>query len=136
MSAEMDIVNYIVVGMGLNINQSEFDDAIRNIAVSLKTYSGKNFDRKRIMAEILNRFEINYEKFKESGLGQFIPALKTNSVILGKRVRIFNINTSLEGKAIDIDLDGGLILELDNGEIKKIISGDVSLRGLYEYNNC
>jgi BirA family transcriptional regulator, biotin operon repressor / biotin---[acetyl-CoA-carboxylase] ligase len=133
MSAEMDAVNYVIIGMGMNINQEYFEDNIKDVAISLKSYSGRSFDRKLILAEILNKFEVNYEAFKSQGIKLFIDKIKQYSALLNKRVVISNINEKYEGEAIDIDSDGCLIVRLDNGEVKRVISGDVSVRGLYGY---
>lgn len=133
MNAEIDAVNYIIIGMGLNINQEITNEDIKDIAISLKNYSGIDFDRRNITALILNRFEENYEEFKKSGLINFIEKLKEYSVLLGKRVVVSGINEKVEGEAVDIDASGNLIIKLDTGENKKILSGDVSVRGLYGY---
>ncbi|EYE87940.1 biotin--acetyl-CoA-carboxylase ligase [Fervidicella metallireducens AeB] len=133
MNSDMDMINYIIVGMGLNVNQENFDDEIKEVAVSLKSFSGINFKRKIIIAEILNEFEKNYEIFKVKGISEFLDKLKEYSVLLGKRVKVISINNSFEGEAIDIDKDGSLIVKKDNGEITKVLSGDVSVRGMYGY---
>lgn len=133
MNAEMDIVNYIIVGMGLNVNQKSFQDEIENMAISLKSYKGKGFDRRIILSSILNKFEKNYEIFKEKGFIYFIDNYKRYLRILKKRVLVKNINSSYEGEVLDIDSEGCLIIKLDNGEVKRVLSGDVSVRGLYGY---
>jgi BirA family transcriptional regulator, biotin operon repressor / biotin---[acetyl-CoA-carboxylase] ligase len=133
MSAEIDAVNHVIIGMGMNINQDDFEDDIKDVAVSLKSYSGKSFERKLILAEILNRFEENYEIFKFHGVSPFIDKIKRFSALLNNRVIISNINEKFEGEAIDIDMDGCLIVRLDNGDVRRVISGDVSVRGLYGY---
>lgn len=133
MSAEMDVVNHVIIGMGMNVNQEFFEDGIKEVAVSLKSYSRNKFDRKLILAEILNIFEGNYEIFKSQGIEPFIDKVKQYSALLNKRVLISNINEKYEGEAIDIDTDGCLIVKLDSGDTKRVISGDVSVRGLYGY---
>jgi BirA family biotin operon repressor/biotin-[acetyl-CoA-carboxylase] ligase len=133
MSAEMDVINYIIIGIGLNVNQEKFDDDIKNVATSLKRCSGKRFERKVILSSIINKFEKNYEVFKTKGIEPFIDSLKKHSVLLNKRVVISNINEKYEAEAIGIDKDGSLLVRLDSGEIKKVLSGDISVRGLYGY---
>lgn len=133
MNAEMDRVNYIVIGCGMNINQEAFDDEISGVATSLRQYGNKSFDRKEIAAEVLNEFEKAYELFKREGIAPFIEDLKKYSVLIGKRVKISGIGESFEAEAVDIDRDGSLLVKLEGGEIKKVLSGDVSVRGLYGY---
>lgn len=133
MSAEMDRVNYIVIGCGMNINQESFEEDIKEVATSLKIQGGKSYDRKVILAEILNEFEGNYELFKREGIGAFIDDLKKYSVLIGKRVKISGIGESYEAEAFDIDKDGTLLVRMDSGEVRRVLSGDVSVRGLYGY---
>ncbi|TDT50317.1 biotin--[acetyl-CoA-carboxylase] ligase [Fonticella tunisiensis] len=135
MSAEIDVVKYIIVGIGINVNQETFDNEIENIATSLRKYSGKKYDRKAILSGILNRFERNYELFKKEGIGPFIEDLKKYSVLIGKKVLISGINEEYEAEAIDIDDDGALLVRLENGDVKKVLSGDVSIKGFYGYNS-
>lgn len=132
MNAEMDTINYIVVGMGMNINQTSFPSDISSIATSLRMHCGEVFGRKKIMACILNYFEGNYEAYIREGLKPMLPMLKECSVVLGKHIRLVSPDGEREGTAIDMDDQGGLIVRLDNGETIRVISGDVSVRGLYE----
>lgn len=132
MSAQLDRVNYIVAGIGININQEHFEEDISNIAISLKMFTNKIYDRKKLVAGILNTFEEHYELFKKEGLKPFIAYLKRYSVIVGRVVSITDINGSITGRAVDIDYDGGLLVRLDDGETVKIFSGDVTTQGLYK----
>lgn len=132
MNAEIDRINYIVVGMGMNVNQACLPEDIGNIATSLRIHSGKSFSRKRIMACILNCFEENYEVYKRNGLKPMVPMLKEYSVLLGRHIKLVSPDSIREGTALDMDEQGALIVRLDSGEITRVISGDVSVRGLYE----
>jgi BirA family biotin operon repressor/biotin-[acetyl-CoA-carboxylase] ligase len=132
MNAEMDRINFIVVGMGININQPSFPRDISDIATSLRVHSGEAFSRKKIIAGILNCFEENYEIYKKDRLKPMIPLLKEYSVVIGKHIRLVSPDSVREGTAVDMDEQGGLIVRLDNGETIMVISGDVSVRGLYE----
>jgi BirA family biotin operon repressor/biotin-[acetyl-CoA-carboxylase] ligase len=132
MNAEMDRINFIVVGMGMNINQPSFPSDISDIATSLRVHSGEAFSRKKIIAGILNCFEENYETYKKDRLKPMIPLLKEYSVVIGKHIRLVSPDSVREGTAVDMDEQGGLIVRLDNGETIMVISGDVSVRGLYE----
>lgn len=128
MNSGMETVKYIVVGMGLNVNQEIMEDALVNIGTSLKMSSGIAFDRESIIAKILNRFEINYENFNKYGLMHFGKDLKEYSSILGKAVIAISGLEMIEGIAEDIDDVGNLLLRLEDGRIKRIIYGDVSLK--------
>ena len=131
MSAGIDCVNYIVMGMGMNVNSINFPDEIKNTAVSLREYGGKIFDRKVILASILNKFEHNYEKFKLLGISPFIESLRSYSILIGKNVVVNNMGKEIEGCAVSIDDEGKLIIRKKDGETEKILSGEVSLKGFY-----
>ncbi|SKB00573.1 BirA family transcriptional regulator, biotin operon repressor / biotin-[acetyl-CoA-carboxylase] ligase [Caloramator quimbayensis] len=129
-------VKYIIIGLGLNINQEDFDEDIKNIAVSLKSFSGENFNRRIILSEILNFFERDYEYFKRFGLSYFVEDIKKYSIIFGKEISVIDGYKSVDGTVVDIDKEGGLILKTSDGNLKRIISGDVIMEGLYNiYSN-
>lgn len=128
MNSGMDVVKYIIIGVGLNINQSDMGDTLNDIAISLKEHTGKTYEREIIISHILNRFEINYENYNKHGLVYFREKLKEYSSILGKEVIVISALEMIEGVAEDLDENGNLILRLENGNIKKIIYGDVSIK--------
>ena len=121
-------VKFIVAGIGVNVNQSEMNEELATIATSLKIASGKEFKREDIIAQILNRFEINYKSFLKHGLGYFSGKLKEHSFIMGKEVVVISGLEMIEGIAEDIDETGNLILRLEDGRVKRIIYGDVGLK--------
>lgn len=131
MKAAGNMVGNIVVGIGLNINQEEFEEEIQDIAISLKKFSGIDYDRRKIISAILNRFEDNYDMFKEHGISCFREDLKKYSVLIGERVKISLIEDEFEGEAVDISDDGSLLVKKDDGEIRNVISGEVTLNGYY-----
>lgn len=133
MDGELDKLNFIVIGIGINTNQNTIDNEIKHKATSLKIESGLSIERKVIVASVLNRFEENYETFKEYGITPFIKKLKEYSALINKNVKISNSFKEFTGKIIDIDDEGYLIVKTNEGEIKSIIGGDISIRGEDSY---
>ncbi|MTI46510.1 biotin--[acetyl-CoA-carboxylase] ligase [Sporosalibacterium faouarense] len=136
MSGELNTINYIVMGIGINANidSTEFPDDIRKIATSLKEYHREEIDRKHLVASILNRFEDLYkELIDENSIKRSIKICKDSSILLGKQVRIISRHKEELGKAIDITENGELIIEKENGEVEKVISGEISVRGINGY---
>ncbi|MPN39162.1 Bifunctional ligase/repressor BirA [bioreactor metagenome] len=134
MSGEMDRVNYIVMGIGINVNTNSFPEEINSIATSLKIETGREVDRKLLVAGILNNFENLYNKFIiENNFNQVIDICRNKSVLLGKDVRLINGENIRKAKAIDIDDDGELIVQYEDGVLGKVLSGEISVRGLYGY---
>lgn len=132
MSAELDKINYVVLGTGINvnINEEEFDENLSKTATSLKTIMGKEISRKNLMIRVLEALEENYLKLLEGNFSKIIQEVKQYSTTLGSWVKVKNFNSELQGFVEDIDDEGALVLRLENGEVKRIISGDVSLRNL------
>lgn len=134
MNAEIDRINYVVMGIGINVNTEEFPEELRDKATSLKIQYGENINRKELVGKILNYTEYYYDLFKETGsIKEVINICKKGSVVLGKEIRVINGRSEIICEAIDIDDDGELIVKYDDGTIHKVISGEVSVRGIYGY---
>jgi len=123
LSAEMDRVRFVVVGLGVNVNTPL--NSLPETATSLKHVAQKQFDRVRLLQEVLVKFEHWYESYKHQGFAHVIVQWKKFSLMLGKRVRISDQGGTVEGEAIDLDESGGLIVQSGNGSMIKCISGDV-----------
>ncbi len=133
MSAEMERINYIVLGIGVNVNQNEFDSSIPH-ASSLKVEGGMEYKRSEIIKEFIDVFEEVYEKYKkDQDFTKFLPLYKSMCITLDKEVKIIEGNKESVGYSKDISKDGDLIVTTENGEDKSILSGEVSVRGLYGY---
>ena len=133
MSAEIDIVNYIIVGTGINVNVTQFPEEIRDIATSLCLECKKSISRKEVLAAVLYEFEKLYSIFKTNGLQTIIQEFKSYSVTLGRHVKVISINEAFEGIAQDITPDGILLVKVEGGSVKMVIAGDVSVKGLNGY---
>ncbi|MDY6853309.1 MAG: biotin--[acetyl-CoA-carboxylase] ligase [Thermodesulfobacteriota bacterium] len=128
-NAEQDRVNFIVVGVGLNVN---FDPClypeIKDTATSLKKVLGKEVKRAVLLRSILEEIERGYSAFNKGCISQIRCEWDNHSLVTGKHVRIHSLDNVEEGVAESIDDDGYLILRDINGNTKRILSGDVSLR--------
>jgi len=136
MSGEINKVNYVVVGMGINVNCEEEDipkDLISK-ATSLKIEDNKEFKRNILVADILNNFEKLYTELIEyNNIDTSIEICKKNSILIGKEVRIINRNRERFGKAVGLNSNGELLVQFENEEIKPLISGEISVRGMNGY---
>ena len=130
MSSEIDGVNYVILGIGLNVNMpaSVFNEDISDIATSLIDECGKYTSRVKLVQNFLREFELIYIKFLAHGFGSVRDEWKELNNTIGSRVKIMDSRKDIEGDAIDIDNDGFLLVRRENGDISRIISGDVSLR--------
>lgn len=133
MNGEIDRVNFIVIGIGVNVNVQNFPEDLCGKATSLSIETGKILDRKPLTASILNNFEKYYRIFLINGFSSIRNLCKEYSLTLNKDVKVIINNNECIGRAVDIDDDGNLIVVFKNGEKKTIASGDVSVRGLLGY---
>lgn len=136
MSGEINKVNYVVVGMGINVNCEEEDipKDLLSKATSLKIEKDREFKRNILVADILNNFENLYTELIEcNNIDTSIEICKENSILIGKEVRIINRTRESFGKAVGLNSNGELLVQFENGEIKPLISGEISVRGMNGY---
>ena len=125
-------IEYIVVGIGINANVTEFPDAIINTATSLKIESEKEVNENNIFCDILENFEnIYYNTNRKDILNMF----KQNCATLGCEVTVHfhKGQRDVRGVCMDITEDASLVVKTDAGENITVSSGEVSVRGIYGY---
>ena len=134
MSTEIDYINYVVIGDGINVNQETFPEEIRDTATSLKIETGSSVRRSVLIATIMECFEQFYEVFMTtedlSGLQERYNAMLVN---LGREVRVLEPGNEYEAHALGINRTGELIVRTPDGQEKEIYAGEVSVRGVYGY---
>ncbi len=135
LSAEPGHVNYVVVGIGINVNQdsSTFDDEIKNKATSLKMHTGKPVSRVRLLESILTRFENIYNIMLQGNTEEIINKWSRYSVTLGKEVKIIVRDMEYNGIAESVASDGKLVVKCNDGVIREISAGEIQVRGLLGY---
>jgi len=122
LEAEADRVIFISIGMGINVNNDP--SAAEPGASSLKKISGREVSRKDLLACFIEQFS---DRLKNADFESVISEWKKYTVTVGRRVRIVTRREESKGLAVDVDESGALILELADGEQKKIIYGDCFL---------
>lgn len=136
MSGEINKVNYVVVGIGMNVNieEDEFPEEVKSTATSLKIEQGVSIRRKELVAKILNNFEELYEEFiTENSIKTSIELCRRYSILIGRDIKIINRGNETIAEAIGLSDEGKLIVRYENGSTEEIISGEVSVRGLHGY---
>ncbi len=133
MSSELDYVNHVVVGMGINVNNNNMPDYIKDVAISVKMITGKEYKRSIIIAEVIRAFEKYYKLFLKSGdLKNIKGEYNENLIHFNQEVVIIKGNEKYTAKSLGIDNDGELLIKREGVE-EKVISGEVSVRGVYGY---
>ncbi|MFA4854893.1 MAG: biotin--[acetyl-CoA-carboxylase] ligase [Candidatus Omnitrophota bacterium] len=123
MNAEVDKVNFVVTGIGLNVNNDK--KSLIAQATSLKEQAGASVNRILLLQELLRRIENNYFLLEDKGSQVIVDKWRNFSFTLGRRVKVYCQNKHIEGSAVDIDNDGGLLIRKDSGLMQKVSSGDV-----------
>jgi BirA family transcriptional regulator, biotin operon repressor / biotin---[acetyl-CoA-carboxylase] ligase len=122
---------YAILGIGLNVNGSYADDAeLAARATTLADAAGQPLLREALAAALLRLLDGHYAALKEQGESarrRVRAEWRARLVTLGRHVSIQQGETAFSGVAEDVDADGALLLRLDNGELRTITWGDVSL---------
>ena len=134
MSAELEEIHYIIVGLGINANTESFPEDIQDRATSIYLESGKKVERAAFIAEFCVQFEQYYERFLEMGNLAFLKEEYESYLInIGREVKIIKKKEERVRKALGINELGELIVAKSDGTTEIIFSGEVSVRGLYGY---
>lgn len=138
MESESYMIDSIIVGIGINVNQAEkdFPEDIRNIAGSLRMSKGEIISRASIVAEMVKEMDkLSYSLPGSSS--EYLSEYRDACLTLGKEVSVVKVHDSGEiprhGTAIDIDPDFSLKVRFEDGHEEILSSGEVSVRGLYGY---
>jgi BirA family biotin operon repressor/biotin-[acetyl-CoA-carboxylase] ligase len=127
MSAELDIINWVVVGIGINTNIDlrDFPEDIQENTISLKEVSGKEISRVKLAQTFLQEFEKYYNKLKRKEFSSILREWKLCSHTLGRKIRVDMRERIVSGEAVNITEEGALVLKKENGKLIKIISGTI-----------
>ena len=125
MKAEVDQVEFLIVGVGLNVNSAVTD--LPAGATSLQHETGVVHARVKLLQAILSSLDRWYQRTTQEGFGCLWPRWKELSAIIGQRVRLDDGSGTLEGKAVDLSANGGLVIVNAEGEVMTRMSGDVSI---------
>ena len=129
MSAEMERIHYIIIGIGINVNieAAAFAPELRETATSLALLAGKPLDRRALLADILCEMERLTAGVQAQGFAPVLDEWRRLSLTLGQEVRVFGVAETFTGRAVDIDADGALLVDTGEGR-RRVLAGDVSIR--------
>lgn len=125
-NTDMGKVDYVLVGIGIDLNMdiSNFPPELRGGATSLKAELDREIKSAELVQRFLQRFEIYYNKFKDGNFRDILNQWRRLSSTIGTYVEVHKKGRTVYGEAVGVNKDGKLILEMDDGTLRKIISGE------------
>ena len=127
MHAEPGQIRFVIVGIGLNVNQEKFPGELANLATSLRAETGKPQSRMELLVRLLHEFESDYNRFLREGVATVVARFESvSSYARGKRVRVTNGTESYVGTTAGLGPEGLLQVERDGGQLMTVIAGDVA----------
>ena len=127
MHAEPNAVRFVIVGIGINVNQEKFPAELSTIATSIRKESGRMTYRLEVLARLLGQFENDYNRFLREGPGYVVDRFQSvSSFAEGRRVRVDTGVESYMGTTAGLSPEGLLLVTKDNGPLVTVIAGDVT----------
>jgi len=129
MSAEVDRVRHIILGIGVDVNQdaAEFPAELRKIATSLKIEAGAEISRAELATEILRELDVDYARIYAGEFPAVADEWEAGCATIGKNVSVQMGVRTIRGCAEALDDDGALLVRTEHGHLERIIGGDVTL---------
>lgn len=133
MSAEMERIRYVVIGIGINVGIREFPEEIQDVATSLALCTSKPVRRADLAAAVAKGWEYYYEKFLQTlDLSLLMEEYNQKLVNRGRQVKVMAPGDGYTGVSRGINKKGELLVETETG-LRTVMSGEVSVRGIYGY---
>lgn len=120
-----DAIKHLILGIGINVNTSRFPKEISNLATSLKKELGHSIQREPLLVALLKGLEDQLESFYQIGSKELSNEWKQFSDSIGKQVSVTFADRVISGLATDLDTHGELLLEMSDGTVTSVISGDI-----------
>ena len=134
MAVEQGHIDYVIIGVGINVQKQEFAPELVDKATSIEAECGQEISKSQLLADIMLAFEKEYEVFLETyDLSELQVAYNKRLINCEKEVRVLDPQGEFGGIARGINENGELLVELENGSITAVYAGEVSVRGIYGY---
>ena len=131
MGCEFDKVDYIVIGIGINLLNEDFPEEIAYKATSCKKESSKEIDKNLLLANILKEIEDTLIQSDFRFTEQTLREYKENCATINRSITFTRKGEQVSATATDINSEGELIATLPNGETEVVFSGEVTVQGIY-----
>jgi BirA family biotin operon repressor/biotin-[acetyl-CoA-carboxylase] ligase len=119
-------LGYAVVGVGINVNQRSLPPEISGRATSLTLETGREYDRKKVLHSILNEMDSLYGSACKGDFAFVVAEWTRRCLMFGKGVKVQQQDDIMEGMALRLNYDGGLVISTGTGQ-RTVYAGDVTL---------
>jgi BirA family transcriptional regulator, biotin operon repressor / biotin---[acetyl-CoA-carboxylase] ligase len=129
LSAELDHVRHVVLGIGLDVNlaPSDYPADLRPIATSLRIETGQDWDRAELAAAVLLELDADYARIRRGDFPALADEWESQCATLGRNVRIRIGDRTVAGTAESLDDDGALLVRTQHGRLERVVGGDVAM---------
>jgi BirA family biotin operon repressor/biotin-[acetyl-CoA-carboxylase] ligase len=125
-STKQNAVEYVVIGIGINVNQMKFEGDLLSKATSLRLECQKEVDRLVLFRQVLTSLESGYKAVSSSGFQSVIPQWSARSTMINRQVSVSEHGNIISGIVKGLSPDGGLVLRT-NGTEQTVFAGDVTI---------
>lgn len=127
MQAEQDQVLYVIIGIGINVNQkmSDFKESVQQRATSLYEETGQTWSRRQLIQQLLLKFEHSFAAYLGEGFANVKQKWESYGFRMNEKINIKTINKSFASTFLGIAEDGALLIKGASGEPEKLYSGEI-----------
>lgn len=129
LSAELDTIKYVVLGIGVDVNLETEDLPVelRKIATSLRIESGHKQSRAELAAQMMRQLDYDYQRILTGDFDEVADEWVAQCSTIGKQINVETGGHSVHGRAEALDSDGALLLRTTHGRLERIMGGDVTV---------
>jgi len=126
-SCDAKHIEFVILGIGVNLNfpRERMPETIRDRATSLMEVGGKTFSRENFLRRLIQDLDRCYGILEDFGFDAIAPRWEAYFALRGRRVRVEMVDEVISGTATGIDGDGALLLEAEDGVLRRVLAGDV-----------
>jgi BirA family transcriptional regulator, biotin operon repressor / biotin---[acetyl-CoA-carboxylase] ligase len=129
LSAELDTIKHLILGIGLDVNQTagDFPSEIRSLATSLRIAGGDALSRPELATRVLRELDADYARIRRGKFDAVADEWESRCTTIGRNVAVRIGERLVRGCAESLDDDGALLLRTQHGRLERIIGGDVTV---------
>ncbi len=127
MSAEMDRIHAVILGIGINVNHRQMPSDLEAIGTSLRIEGGKSYSRAKLFVALLKQLEYYYRMLTDKGSLAIVERWsQVSTYARGKRVAVTSPSGKFTATTQGLDADGVLRIRRDNGQEERLLAGEIT----------